>query len=302
MFIVTFYSYKGGVGRTSALANVAFRLARRGKRVFILDFDLEAPGMDSYNLWKSSEPHQGIVEYIAAFTKSGQVPPIRDYVVDANMPGTVDRLFVMPAGKKDESYQAELGRLDWKVFYKQKKGYFFVENLKGAIKEEFKPDYVLVDSRTGLTDISGICTLQLPHLVVLVFSLNQQNVNGTAQIYRSIKNNKLNRKISTLIVASPVPDMPEWVEVRSKRFEYARKTIGSTVDLVVPYDPFLAFQESIVELRDEEDEQEKTYLGKAYDSLTEKVIFENSGDVLTLLKEAKALRDEGSFELAGASL
>ena len=70
-------------------------------------------------------------------------------------------------------------------------------------------DYVLIDSRTGLTDISGICTLQLPDLVVLLFSLNNQNVRGTGQIYTSIKFNKLNRSIKTLLVASPIPDVPE---------------------------------------------------------------------------------------------
>src|SRR4051812_6902216 len=46
--IVTFYSYKGGVGRTFALANIAVLLARRGKRVLIMDWDLEAPGLHRY--------------------------------------------------------------------------------------------------------------------------------------------------------------------------------------------------------------------------------------------------------------
>ena len=63
MFIVTFYSYKGGVGRTLALVNTASRLAAKGKSVFVLDFDLEAPGIDAFNLWSDGQPHQGIVEY-----------------------------------------------------------------------------------------------------------------------------------------------------------------------------------------------------------------------------------------------
>src|SRR5205823_883844 len=46
--IVTFYSYKGGVGRTVALANIGVLLARRGKRVLLVDCDLEAPGLDRY--------------------------------------------------------------------------------------------------------------------------------------------------------------------------------------------------------------------------------------------------------------
>ena len=46
--IITFYSYKGGVGRTLALANIGVLLAKRGKRVLLMDWDLEAPGLDRY--------------------------------------------------------------------------------------------------------------------------------------------------------------------------------------------------------------------------------------------------------------
>jgi cellulose biosynthesis protein BcsQ len=43
--ICTFYSYKGGVGRSMALANAAHILAQFGLRVLMIDFDLEAPGL-----------------------------------------------------------------------------------------------------------------------------------------------------------------------------------------------------------------------------------------------------------------
>ena len=43
--VITFYSYKGGVGRSFALANVGVLLARWGFRVLCIDFDLEAPGL-----------------------------------------------------------------------------------------------------------------------------------------------------------------------------------------------------------------------------------------------------------------
>jgi cellulose biosynthesis protein BcsQ len=46
--IVTFYSWKGGVGRTMALANTAIQLARKGNRVLMVDWDLEAPGLGKY--------------------------------------------------------------------------------------------------------------------------------------------------------------------------------------------------------------------------------------------------------------
>ena len=46
--IITFYSYKGGTGRTMALANTAWILASTGLRVLAVDWDLESPGLHRY--------------------------------------------------------------------------------------------------------------------------------------------------------------------------------------------------------------------------------------------------------------
>src|SRR4051812_16019418 len=46
--IITFYSFKGGVGRTMALANVAWILSANNYRVLMVDWDLEAPGLHHY--------------------------------------------------------------------------------------------------------------------------------------------------------------------------------------------------------------------------------------------------------------
>jgi Mrp family chromosome partitioning ATPase len=65
--IVTFYSYKGGVGRTFALANLAVLLARRGKRVLLMDWDLEAPGLHRYfktHLPENLLPKQGVIHLL----------------------------------------------------------------------------------------------------------------------------------------------------------------------------------------------------------------------------------------------
>jgi hypothetical protein len=53
--IVTFYSYKGGVGRSMALVNVGEILADRGFRVIVCDWDLEAPGLENYLVDISAE-------------------------------------------------------------------------------------------------------------------------------------------------------------------------------------------------------------------------------------------------------
>jgi len=45
MYTITFYSYKGCVGRSLALANVGSQLALTGRKVLLVDFDLEAPAL-----------------------------------------------------------------------------------------------------------------------------------------------------------------------------------------------------------------------------------------------------------------
>lgn len=46
--VITFYSYKGGTGRTMALANTAWILAANGQRVLVADWDLESPGLHRF--------------------------------------------------------------------------------------------------------------------------------------------------------------------------------------------------------------------------------------------------------------
>jgi len=46
--IISFYSYKGGTGRSMVLANAEWALASNQKKVLVVDWDLEAPGLHRY--------------------------------------------------------------------------------------------------------------------------------------------------------------------------------------------------------------------------------------------------------------
>ncbi|MEN6440552.1 MAG: ParA family protein [Syntrophobacter sp.] len=192
MYTVTFYSYKGGVGRTLALANVAYTLATEGNkaRVVVVDFDLEAPGLDLIAPFTSAgaPPRGGVVEYISEYANSPKpdpekLPSLLPYSCEVE---GLRNLAFIPAGKKDGNYQQCLTCLNWEKFYRRQQGYLFFEHFKNKIEEEFSPDYLLVDSRTGLADVAGITTHQMADLVVLVFGLNRQNLNGIKGCYQSI--------------------------------------------------------------------------------------------------------------------
>src|SRR5205823_3755864 len=85
VYTITFYSFKGGVGRTFALVNVAAELARRGRRVLLVDFDLEAPGLETFERLRPSEPHPGVVEYVKDYMLTKQPPDVRKYIYSAGM-------------------------------------------------------------------------------------------------------------------------------------------------------------------------------------------------------------------------
>src|SRR5437879_1661981 len=100
MFVTTFYSYKGGVGRSMALANVASELAQRGKSVLVADFDLEAPGLASFTFNgcdRQTNDVPGLIDFIRHWLDEGKAADIRDYVSQHNSDdpshGTI---FVMP--------------------------------------------------------------------------------------------------------------------------------------------------------------------------------------------------------------
>ena len=71
--IVTFYSYKGGTGRTMALANVAWILASHGYRVLAVDWDLESPGLHRFFLPLLADPQlrtsDGVIDLIRDFAR-----------------------------------------------------------------------------------------------------------------------------------------------------------------------------------------------------------------------------------------
>ena len=139
--VVTFYSYKGGTGRTMALANVAWILAANGRRVLVADWDLESPGLHRFF-------HPFLAES-AVRDASGIIDLIRDYewsAARATSPDRVDQLiseharvqlhalslnwafpdggnldFLSP-GRQNRDYAVTLGALDWDNFYAERKG------------------------------------------------------------------------------------------------------------------------------------------------------------------------------------
>lgn len=196
MQTITFYSYKGGVGRTLAVANVARYMARLGQKVFLVDFDLEAPGLH-YKLSLAEENHQkqidrGVLDYIYSFAVERVIPgSLKPYVVSVDA-GSKPKgsIHLMPAGKIPcTNYWRRLARINWhELFYSdQAEGIPFFLEFKERIQQEYNPDFLLIDSRTGVTEIGGVATSLWPDRLVCLLLKNLENLEGARAILRSVK-------------------------------------------------------------------------------------------------------------------
>ena len=212
MYVTTFYSFKGGVGRTMALVNAAVTFALRGRRVLAVDFDVEAPGLDTFDVLQTREDVPGVIDFVTRYLETGQAPDAADYIGEC--PDIGDEgggLWIMPSGKS-ETYATNFHQVDWAELYDRHDGFLLFEDLKKQWNRVVKPDYVLIDSRTGHTDTCGICTRQLPNSVVVLFFPNEQNLRGLTEVVddiRSESNEPRNKNIELHFVMSNVPDLDD---------------------------------------------------------------------------------------------
>lgn len=227
MYTVTFYSFKGGVGRTMALANVAALLADAGNRVLLVDFDLEAPGLPSYSVLKGAKGRPGILDYVESYQRNLVAPEAGEYIVECPISSVGKNLWLMPAGRSEKpAYADQLNRMDWERLYTEQSGYLMFEDLKEQWRQA-SFDYVLIDSRTGYTDVGGICTRQLPDSVVIMFMPTAQNIDGLAPIVSGIQAERSSgRDIKIHFCAANVPDEYDEDELVAKLLRNARAKLS----------------------------------------------------------------------------
>jgi hypothetical protein len=162
----TLFSVKGGVGRSTTAAVLAWHLARRGERVLVADLDLESPGLSSAMLDSVSQPDFGITDWFVE-DLVGQGEHVLDRMLAApswteDLDGAVH---VAPAhGRDPGEYLAKLGR----VYMDNRVGWTArLMEMLTRLEEATKPTIVLLESRSGLHDIAAATVTDLDADVLL---------------------------------------------------------------------------------------------------------------------------------------
>ena len=279
MYVTTFYSFKGGVGRTMALVNVAVELAQRGRRVLAVDFDLEAPGLDTFNILRSRKRCPGMVDFVTEYLDTGRAPEVERFIHDSkHVPENGGCLQVMPSGEQHDQYATSFREIDWFDLYERRDGYLLFEDLKAQWEQFVNPDYVLIDSRTGHTDTGGICTRQLPDAVAILFFPNEQNLRGLTTVVRDIRSEAVSlrkKEIELHFVMSNVPDLDDEDRVLKGKIDAFREKLGFEGEpLIVHRYDSLSLLNQVVFTK----ERPRSRLAKEYCDLVQAIVGRNLAD------------------------
>ncbi|MBO3463028.1 pentapeptide repeat-containing protein [Aetokthonos hydrillicola Thurmond2011] len=275
--IYTFYSYKGGVGRSMSLANVAELFYQAGLKVLIVDWDLEAPGIERFFPINHEEfsTKPGLMDMLLDykqqmtqdFSISGDEDDLpfknlKEFIVDVyTNVQEKGELWILSAGRRSKDnfsdYANTVRTFDWGDFYQNWEGELYFEWLRQQF--EIIADVVLIDSRTGVTEMGGVCTYQLADVIVMLCSANQQCLEGTYKMFLDFKRPQVQeireRTLEVVVVPARIDNTEsdlldsfqrDFIKLFSK---YIPKSIGSRSDifwqLAIPYVPRYAYQETL---------------------------------------------------------
>lgn len=253
--VVTFYSYKGGMGRTTTMIAYAMSLAVndndfKKKRVVIIDCDLEAPGylnffdLSEHNGLQSGKKN-GLVEFLsdAQLTSHPEDLDINDYIINVGDDNknhfaynNLNNIWLIPAGNLNEGYSDLSGGSDRSDYLEglakinlssvnSLVNYFNI--LLDRINETIEPDIILLDSRTGFNDIFGTAALYLSSCVVGFFGFSRQTQPGLMNLLREYY--KQENSFSLQLVFSILPEKADdtWVENHRKEVQQYIGYVGT---------------------------------------------------------------------------
>ncbi len=237
---IVFFSIKGGVGRSTALAASAWALARAGKRVLVMDLDLESPGLSSSLLPPDRQPRYGITDWLVEDLVDNGNLLLGDMYATSNLT-TAGEIFLVPAhGSDPGEYVAKLGRVWMPKVDAQMRSESWSARLNRLIYSldgHIRPDVILVDSRAGIDEVAAACVTDLGAHTVLMFAIQgQQTWTG----YRALFSHWQQREVITKIrgrlqlIAGLVPDDERRLEYLAALRADAYLLFAETYDEVEP--------------------------------------------------------------------
>lgn len=174
--LVVFYSFKGGLGRSTILASFAIQRARAGERVCVFDLDLDSPGVGRLLAAddRGLTAPWGVVDFLLEHSV-GDVS-LSDYYHRCDRVAGAGEIIIFPAGRMNDAYPDKLARLDMDEAPPGSQS--GLARLLMRARDELKPHWILLDARTGISECTGRLLSGIAHLHVLLGTTQEQSWEG----------------------------------------------------------------------------------------------------------------------------
>lgn len=213
--IICIHSFRGGTGKSNTTANVAALLAAEGRRVGVVDTDIQSPGIHVLFGLAGEEIEHTLNDYLWKKCEIAQAAHDVTGRLKAEIRG---KLYLIPSSIKAgeitrvlrEGYDAQL----------------LTHGIRQLI-DDLKLDVLLIDTHPGLGE-ETLLSIVISHTLIIILRPDQQDYEGTGVTLEVARKLKVP---DTLMIVNKIPSAFGFEDVKSQ----VEQTYGCPVIAVLPH-------------------------------------------------------------------
>jgi septum site-determining protein MinD len=195
--IISIHSFRGGTGKSSTSANVAVVFAGAGKRVAVIDADIQSPGIHNLFGVEGKAVELSLNDYL------WHGRPIHEIALDVTPDGIAGKLFLIPSSTQ----AGEISRV-------LREGYDAQKLISGVkqLSDELKLDILIIDTHPGLNE-ETLISIVISQALLIVMRPDKQDYEGTGIAIKVARHLKVP---NMMIVVNKTPSVLSEYEVIKK--------------------------------------------------------------------------------------
>jgi len=189
--IVSVHSFRGGTGKSNLTANLATVIAAQGKRVGIVDTDIQSPGIHVIFGLEDKQITRSLNDYL--WGRCGIV----DAAYPISLPGLAGTIHLVPSSLRT----GEITRV-------LREGYdvSLLNDGFQSLLQQLKLDFLFIDTHPGLNE-ETLLSIAVSDVLVLILRPDQQDFQGTAVTVEVARKLEVPRMLLVVNKAPPALDL-----------------------------------------------------------------------------------------------
>jgi len=196
--IISVHSFRGGTGKSNTTANLSTLLAMEGKRVGIVDTDIQSPGIHVLFSLDETEMVHSLNDYLWGKCEIEEAAKDVTNKVGADIKG---KIFLIPSSMNP----GEIARI-------LREGYdvgLLNDGFRSAINS-LKLDFLMIDTHPGLNE-ETLLSMAISNALVIIMRPDNQDYQGTAVTVDIAKKLEVPR---ILLVVNKIPQVFDLEDIR----------------------------------------------------------------------------------------